>query len=151
MAAVSKQNRQAARSQAARANIVGAALDVFSSRGYAVAGMDEVCVRAGVSKGGLYHHFPSKRALLGAVAEHLTSAGAFRGLAGTDVGLTPESEARIVLEIWAEAARDEDLRRQLSDASAHPAEALSAILHAGLIVRRAAHAATPAEPHEAAA
>jgi AcrR family transcriptional regulator len=113
--------------------------------------MDDVCRRAGCSKGGLYHHFASKRALLGAVTAHLARCGAFaghpEGALSRDV--PPDTEARLVLEIWAEAARDEELRQELHAAS--PPEALAAILHAGLIVRRAAHAASPALGHEAAA
>ena len=61
------QNRQMLRSQAAQDNIVQAALTVFALKGYALASMDDVCMAAGCSKGGLYHHFRTKHALLTAV------------------------------------------------------------------------------------
>lgn len=49
---------------AARARIVQAAIDVFTTRGFDAATMDEVAQRVGVSKAALYRYFPSKNALL---------------------------------------------------------------------------------------
>ncbi|MGO7565693.1 TetR/AcrR family transcriptional regulator, partial [Rhizobium johnstonii] len=46
-----------------QAAIVGAAAEVFLSTGYAVASMDEISSRSGVSKQTVYKHFSSKEAL----------------------------------------------------------------------------------------
>jgi AcrR family transcriptional regulator len=54
--------------------ILNAAASVFARRGFNEARMDEVAEEAGVSKGGLYLHFPSKDAL-------------FEGLVGYLVGM----------------------------------------------------------------
>ncbi len=54
--------------------ILDAAASVFARRGFSDARMDDVAEEAGVSKGGLYLHFPSKDAL-------------FDGLVGYVVGL----------------------------------------------------------------
>jgi AcrR family transcriptional regulator len=43
-----------------RAQLLTAAKDVFVERGYHAAAMDEIAVRAGVSKPVLYQHFPGK-------------------------------------------------------------------------------------------
>ncbi len=43
--------------------ILNAAFELFSSRGYDKVSLNEVVVRAGVSKGGLFHHFDSKYSL----------------------------------------------------------------------------------------
>lgn len=43
-----------------RAQLLGAARDVFVAQGYHAAGMDEIAERAGVSKPVLYQHFPGK-------------------------------------------------------------------------------------------
>jgi AcrR family transcriptional regulator len=43
-----------------RAQLLEAAKDVFVERGYHAAAMDEIAVRAGVSKPVLYQHFPGK-------------------------------------------------------------------------------------------
>lgn len=44
--------------------ITDAALEVFVERGYENATMDAIAERAGMSKGGLYHHFKSKDVIL---------------------------------------------------------------------------------------
>lgn len=45
---------------ARRAQLLGAALEVFVAQGYHAAAMDEIAERAGVSKPVLYQHFPGK-------------------------------------------------------------------------------------------
>lgn len=53
--------------------ILDAALQEFSQAGYAGARMDDIALRAGLSKGGLYAHFPSKEAVFVALLErHLS-------------------------------------------------------------------------------
>lgn len=47
--------------------IVAAALDVFTERGFAAARLEEIAARAGVSKGTLYLYFPNKEELFKAV------------------------------------------------------------------------------------
>lgn len=49
---------------ARRAEIVQAAAQVFSQKGFAAASMDEIAEQAVLSKGGLYVYFDSKQALL---------------------------------------------------------------------------------------
>jgi AcrR family transcriptional regulator len=46
--------------QARRRQLLEAALEIFTSRGYHAAAMDEIAERAGVSKPVLYQHFPGK-------------------------------------------------------------------------------------------
>jgi AcrR family transcriptional regulator len=46
-----------------RAEILDAALEVFSSRGYHVSSIDEIAQAAGISKALIYEHFDSKRSL----------------------------------------------------------------------------------------
>jgi len=61
-----------------RAQLLDAARDVFVAHGYHSAGMDDIAVRAGVSKPVLYQHFPGKLdlylALLDASGESLVAA-----------------------------------------------------------------------------
>lgn len=64
-----------------RAQLLEAALEVFSADGYHVAAMDQIAERAGVTKPVLYQHFPSKLdlylALLdAAIADLLTATNA---------------------------------------------------------------------------
>jgi AcrR family transcriptional regulator len=46
--------------QARRRQLLGAAQEVFVAQGYHAAAMDDIAVRAGVSKPVLYQHFPGK-------------------------------------------------------------------------------------------
>lgn len=45
-------------------DIVNAAIQVFLEKGYEGASMEAIAGRAGISKGGLYHHFKSKEEIL---------------------------------------------------------------------------------------
>jgi len=57
------------RSAATRQRIVQVARELVVEQGYAGLSTSEVMRRAGVSRGGLYHHFAGKADLLGAVLE----------------------------------------------------------------------------------
>ncbi|AZM49758.1 TetR family transcriptional regulator [Streptomyces sp. WAC 06738] len=75
-----------------RAQILTAAASVFGERGYEAATVSEILARAGVTKGALYFHFPSKRALAeGVLAEQLndidTPAREYRTQEVIDTGL----------------------------------------------------------------
>lgn len=52
--------------------IVRAALDEFLAKGYEGSSMESIAARAGLSKGGLYHHFASKDEILLYVNEKLS-------------------------------------------------------------------------------
>lgn len=52
--------------------IVDKAKQLFVQRGYGAVTMNEVCEAAGVSKGSLYHHFPSKDELFLHIVEEDT-------------------------------------------------------------------------------
>jgi AcrR family transcriptional regulator len=52
-----------------RAAILDSALQVFSSRGYHAASIDEIAQEAGISKALIYEHFPSKKDLHASLLE----------------------------------------------------------------------------------
>ncbi|GAA1275852.1 helix-turn-helix domain-containing protein [Saccharothrix xinjiangensis] len=52
-----------------RDELLAAAAEVFERHGYVRATVDDVCLRAGVTKGALYGHFSSKKALAVALVE----------------------------------------------------------------------------------
>lgn len=49
------------RGEEARNRILDAALEALARYGYEGTGVAEICCRAEVTKGGVYHHFPSKQ------------------------------------------------------------------------------------------
>lgn len=69
-----------------RGRLLRAAVDVMQRSGPTSLTLDQVARQAGVSKGGLLHHFPSKEALLEAVVRHLFDEFA----AGVDARLAQE-------------------------------------------------------------
>jgi AcrR family transcriptional regulator len=53
-----------------RSRLLAAATAAFAERGFAGATLDHIAAAAGVTKGGLYLHFPGKEALFFAVFDH---------------------------------------------------------------------------------
>jgi TetR/AcrR family transcriptional repressor of nem operon len=58
------------RESTARQKLIEAALALIRAKGYAATTVDELCVRAGVTKGAFFHHFASKEELAVAVANY---------------------------------------------------------------------------------
>ncbi len=136
---------QTDRSQSTKEQIVQAALTVFALKGYAAASMDDVCLAAGCSKGGLYHHFPTKSAVLSGVVDKLALSGVLAPpftSATSDLALQPAAIGRILIEVWAEASRDAELRAQLHeryqaslDASLRVSTSIIDILRIGAVIQ----------------
>ncbi len=107
-----------------RSALLAAAARVFADRGYHGATLEDVVVEAGVSKGALYHYFPSKQKLFLALLEERLGAGmddaealiAERAPEQDQVGLAAEGFLRraghprwlpLLLEFLAYGSRDE--------------------------------------------
>jgi len=57
------------KSDVSRERILEAATELFASRGYAGAGVDQLAQRSGIAKTAIYYHFGNKEGLLAAVLE----------------------------------------------------------------------------------
>jgi len=64
-------DRRKLKGQLSRERILEAAVELFSERGYAASGVDEIARRAGIEKAALYWHFGSKEGLLATVLDRM--------------------------------------------------------------------------------
>lgn len=117
---------QAQRREQTRAALLDATVECLVERGYARTSMQEICSRAGVSKGAAQHHFTDKAELMAAAVEHLTkkrmaalaeSLGRLpRGVAAIPAAIDmlwagySGTLATASTELWIAARTDPDLR-----------------------------------------
>lgn len=100
-----------ARGEATRARLIGAARELFGSRGFERTSIEAVLERSGVARGALYHHFASKAELLDAVAEEVFAEIAERTAAAAgDIG-DPLEGVRAGSHAWLEMALDPAIQR----------------------------------------
>jgi len=65
---------QAEKSQRSREQILEAALELFSHRGYGATSVRDIATSAGVSTGNVYHHFPDKETIFRTLLDQYWSA-----------------------------------------------------------------------------
>jgi AcrR family transcriptional regulator len=117
----------------AREDLLGAAAEVFSERGFKDASVDEIAARAGYSKGALYWHFGSKDELFFALIDASVDAPAHEMIelfqsAPPEQDMAPEGSRRFVKlvseqrelvlldhEYWSQAVRDPELRARYAE------------------------------------
>ena len=120
---------QAQRREQTRTALLDATIDSLVEVGYARTSVQEICARAGVSKGAVQHHFTAKAELMAAAVEHLTTklrrrlAASLDELPGCGTGGTGVAAAidllwagysgtlsTAVTELWVAARTDPELR-----------------------------------------
>jgi AcrR family transcriptional regulator len=122
---------QQQRAEETRARILQAGLESFAQNGYDATGVAEICRRASVTKGGFYHHFPSKQALFLALFEQWLAVldgqlAAFhaeaenvpeglREMAGMigQVFEVASGQLPMFLDFWSKAAHDPDVWKEI--------------------------------------
>lgn len=125
---------RSAQRHATRTLILEAAVSSLLEKGYAATSTVAVQHRAGVSRGALLHHFPSRALLFGALVEHLVASNEEAVLLGLEAaplgthrgslrgGLQVLFEAlrrpafQAELELWTAARTDPELRVALRSA-----------------------------------
>lgn len=104
---------KAERSAATRETLIAAATELFAEHGYVATAREEICRRAGVTRGALDHHFDGKRGLFAAavldVEMRLNERIAAAALREED----PVAALRAGCREYLEAATDPDVRRIL--------------------------------------
>ncbi|MGB0505073.1 MAG: TetR/AcrR family transcriptional regulator [Pikeienuella sp.] len=119
--------KPADRAETTQARICAAVVDCIDQRGYAETSISHIQARAGVSRGALTHHFPSKQALVAEAALRMLSAAAApmqawqsapdpydMFVSGWNRTLNT-SEGRAFAEILTACRTDDALRHALSD------------------------------------
>lgn len=130
--------------EARRQAILAAAGACFAEKGFHRTSTAEICARAGMSPGNLFHYFPSKHAIIAAIVEEerrLTAAhfagiseaeDQFAALLGFLDGMLDlagdPAYLSLALEIAAEAIRDDRIGALVLDADAEMQAALATLL-----------------------
>ncbi len=87
------------RSEVRRERILESALDVFSSRGYRDAAMDEIATESETSKGGLYFHFPNKQTIFVALLDRMAALLMTRAESAIMAESDPMARIDVALEV----------------------------------------------------
>jgi AcrR family transcriptional regulator len=102
---------QAERRAATRAALLSAARAAFAEQGFARAAREDICARAGVTRGALDHHFEGKRGLFEAVFDELETEQAQRISAAASAYTDPFEQLRAGARAYIEAAVDPAIRQ----------------------------------------
>ena len=111
-------SRRSAHAADTRRALVTAARRLFSRHGYAATSLDEVCERARVTKGALYHHFRSKEDLFSAVLEDVEDDFVRAAIAAVEPGADVWESLRSAGTGFLEMCTRGDVRRIITEAPA---------------------------------
>ena len=111
--AMERPNKNVARGEATRSQLIAIATRMFAERGYEDTSIEAVLRVAGVSRGSLYHHFASNEALFEAVAEEVETDVGARTLAAAAGADGPVAALRAGSLAWIRLAGDPVVRRIL--------------------------------------
>lgn len=123
------------KSETSIATIITAAMRVLARQGYARTSLMDIAQEAGMSKGAVHYHFPTKEALIVKVLEHACNvvaeraSGAWNQSSGSDPLTTMRSavrelwrmrlarteESSVIADLLAQSIHDESLRPKLAD------------------------------------
>jgi AcrR family transcriptional regulator len=142
--------RQQQRGEETRACILERAQECFAQKGYDATSVAEICRRAGVTKGALYHHFPSKQSIFMALLEEwLATLDAQLTAIHADASNVPESllrmagvaqhvfqgadeQLRLYMEFWTKAGRDPAVKKAIIAPYRRYHKFFSGIIEAGV-------------------
>ncbi len=106
-------NKNIARGEATRAQLIAIATRLFAAHGYEGTSIEAVLKEAGVSRGSLYHHFAGKEALYEAVVEDVeTKVGNQTLAAASDATSSVDALRKGFIE-WIRLASDPVVQRIL--------------------------------------
>ncbi len=92
-------------SEATRAALLDEATTLFAARGYASTSLEDIASASQVTRGAVYHHFASKRALFEAVLS-AQEAGAIAGITAAATAADPWEAATLALDAYLDQCCD---------------------------------------------
>ena len=104
-------NKKVEKGQATRGQIVEAATRLFADKGFEGTSIEAVLVETKVSRGALYHHFPSKEALFEAVVVAVEHDNTKKLIAQAGRKTDPVESLIAGCDAWLEMTRDPVVRR----------------------------------------
>ena len=102
---------QGERRAATRAALIAAGRELFATKGFAGAGREEIVERAGVTRGAMYHHFPSKEDLFLAVYEAVEADVLAHVVAAAAPAKDDKEMLRLGSHAYLEVAANDEVRR----------------------------------------
>ena len=106
-------NKNVARGEATRAQLIAIGTSLFASRGYDDTSIEAVLREAGISRGSLYHHFAGKEALFEAVLEDVEARVGSETIAAAEGAAGPGAALRAGCLAWIRIAGDPVVQRIL--------------------------------------
>ncbi len=110
---------QAERREATRHRLVEVASERFALDGYEATSTDSIRQEAGISRGAMYHHFPSKRDLFEAVFEQVSSETIDRAVRHSGSGESPLADLTSACLGWLYQVQDPRSAAILLDQGPH--------------------------------
>jgi AcrR family transcriptional regulator len=102
---------QGERRASTRAALLAAGRELFAQKGFVGAGREEIVERAGVTRGAMYHHFPSKEALFQAVYETVEQEVLGRVVQAASAATDPKEMLRLGSLAYLDVAATDEVRR----------------------------------------
>jgi len=102
---------QSERRAQTRAALIAAGRSLFTERGFAGAGREDIVEHAGLTRGALYHHFASKEDLFAAVYEAVERDLCEAVIVAAAASTNPADELRIGALAFLDAAATPEVRR----------------------------------------
>src|SRR5260221_4638912 len=104
-------NKNVARGEATRAQLIAIGTSLFAPRGYDDTSIEAVLREAGISRGSLYHHFAGKEALFEAVLQDVEARVGSETIAAAEGAGGPGAAALPGCLAWVRVAGDPAVQR----------------------------------------
>jgi AcrR family transcriptional regulator len=130
---------QAERTEATRARLIATARRLFAEKGFAGTSTEEILSEASVSRGALYHHFPSKTDLFQATFEAVEDDLTDQVMTAAGTTSDPKRMLERGFDAFLDQCRNPEVQRivMIDGATVLGWDTWHAVMQAGMVVARA--------------